>query len=315
MASMSTEESQESLKYQTWVLKVSIHCEGCKRKVKKVLQKIDGVYTTTIDSQQQRVTVTANVDVQILIKKLIKTGKHAEIWQENLQGKEKAMIMNGKAKNKDKDPESNMGNITTAAATNPSAKNMEVNEVSSTTSTSDRHINTSTEKFDKKEESQRSTVKENSPEESPAGEDSVEKETGGEIKRGSGGGSKKKKRKGQKGNEKSSNGGLGTGNTGAPACRGSETNDHGQNQGGGSVNLSHTLRYSYPYPHEYYPPLVYASSYSTAHPSIAPGPFLYVPSPPYTCANGHHEIYGLQAMSLGSFEIFSDENANGCFIM
>lgn len=28
--------------FQTWVLKVSIHCEGCKRKVKKVLRNIDG---------------------------------------------------------------------------------------------------------------------------------------------------------------------------------------------------------------------------------------------------------------------------------
>lgn len=27
---------------QTWVLKVSIHCEGCKKKVKKVLQSIEG---------------------------------------------------------------------------------------------------------------------------------------------------------------------------------------------------------------------------------------------------------------------------------
>ena len=29
--------------FQTWVLKVSIHCEGCKKKVKKVLQSIDGM--------------------------------------------------------------------------------------------------------------------------------------------------------------------------------------------------------------------------------------------------------------------------------
>ncbi|KAK1264962.1 hypothetical protein QJS04_geneDACA017029 [Acorus gramineus] len=35
------EEASEPLKYQTWVLKVPIHCEGCKRKVKKVLHSID----------------------------------------------------------------------------------------------------------------------------------------------------------------------------------------------------------------------------------------------------------------------------------
>lgn len=28
--------------FKTWVLRVSIHCEGCKRKIKKLLSKIDG---------------------------------------------------------------------------------------------------------------------------------------------------------------------------------------------------------------------------------------------------------------------------------
>ncbi|CAI9776298.1 unnamed protein product [Fraxinus pennsylvanica] len=71
---------EEFLKIQTCVLKVNIHCEGCKHKVKKILQKIDGVYTTTIDSEQGKVTVSGNVDPETLIKKLSKNGKHAEIW-------------------------------------------------------------------------------------------------------------------------------------------------------------------------------------------------------------------------------------------
>ncbi|KAK1260377.1 hypothetical protein QJS04_geneDACA002142 [Acorus gramineus] len=57
---VNKEEASEPLKYQTWVLKVPIHCEGCKRKVKKVLHSIDGVYTTAIDSQLQKVTVTGS---------------------------------------------------------------------------------------------------------------------------------------------------------------------------------------------------------------------------------------------------------------
>ncbi|CAI9771009.1 unnamed protein product [Fraxinus pennsylvanica] len=71
---------EEFLKIQTCVLKVHIHCEGCKHKVKKILQKIDGVYKTTIDSEQGKVTVSGNVDPETLIKKLSKKGKHAEIW-------------------------------------------------------------------------------------------------------------------------------------------------------------------------------------------------------------------------------------------
>ncbi|KAK1316781.1 hypothetical protein QJS10_CPA05g00452 [Acorus calamus] len=76
------EEASEPLKYQTWVFKVPIHCEGCKRKVKKILHSIDGVYTTAIDSQLQKVTVTGNVDADTLMKKLNKSGKHAELWPE-----------------------------------------------------------------------------------------------------------------------------------------------------------------------------------------------------------------------------------------
>ncbi|KAI9090333.1 hypothetical protein K1719_028668 [Acacia pycnantha] len=46
---------------QKSVLKVNIHCDGCKHKVKKILQKIDGVFTTEIDAEQGKVTVSRNV--------------------------------------------------------------------------------------------------------------------------------------------------------------------------------------------------------------------------------------------------------------
>ncbi|GLT72681.1 hypothetical protein SLA2020_445910 [Shorea laevis] len=96
MANKPPEEAPETLKYQTWVLKVSIHCEGCKKKVKKVLQGIEGVYTTTVDSQQHKVTVTGNVEADTLIKKLLRSGKHAELWPEKKEKK------SGKSKNNEK---------------------------------------------------------------------------------------------------------------------------------------------------------------------------------------------------------------------
>ncbi|XVE62971.1 hypothetical protein DITRI_Ditri06bG0162300 [Diplodiscus trichospermus] len=73
---------QEVMKMQTWVLKVNIQCscDGCKKKVKKLLHKIDGVYTTSINAEQGRVTVTGNVDPAMLIRKLEKSGKHAQLW-------------------------------------------------------------------------------------------------------------------------------------------------------------------------------------------------------------------------------------------
>ncbi|KAK0599880.1 hypothetical protein LWI29_009400 [Acer saccharum] len=88
------EENQEHLNYKTWVLRVSIHCEGCKKKVKKILTNIDGVYTTDIDLRQHKVTVIGNVDAATLIRKLEKNGKHAELWPEHKNKK--------KSKNKDK---------------------------------------------------------------------------------------------------------------------------------------------------------------------------------------------------------------------
>jgi copper chaperone CopZ len=72
----------ETLKYQTWVLKVLIHCDGCTKRVKKILQGIEGVYTTEIDSRAHKVTVTGNVAAETLIKKLSRSGKSVELWPE-----------------------------------------------------------------------------------------------------------------------------------------------------------------------------------------------------------------------------------------
>ncbi|KAD6454436.1 hypothetical protein E3N88_09142 [Mikania micrantha] len=61
---------EEFLKIQTCTLKVNIHCDGCKRKVKKILQNIE---------EHGTVTVSGNVDPSMLIKKLAKRGKLAHI--------------------------------------------------------------------------------------------------------------------------------------------------------------------------------------------------------------------------------------------
>ncbi|KAK8654329.1 hypothetical protein V6N13_128300 [Hibiscus sabdariffa] len=111
-----------ALKYKTWVLKVLIHCEGCKKKVKKVLQSIDGVYETKIDSQQHKVTVISSVDVETLIKKLTKTGKHVELWPESKP--EKKDKKTGKANsNNDKQEEAGGGDESQAQAQAPKNNN------------------------------------------------------------------------------------------------------------------------------------------------------------------------------------------------
>ncbi|KAK7284670.1 hypothetical protein RJT34_19420 [Clitoria ternatea] len=113
MAAKPAEEAPggETLKYQTWVLKVLIHCDGCKKRVKKILQGIDGVYKTDIDSQQHKVTVTGNVDAETLIKKLSRSGKFVEVWPEK-PAEKKGNKKSGKSKgggdvNKEKEDQKN----------------------------------------------------------------------------------------------------------------------------------------------------------------------------------------------------------------
>ncbi|GAV84015.1 HMA domain-containing protein, partial [Cephalotus follicularis] len=66
---------------QKFELKVSVNCcGGCKKKVKKILQGVEGVLKTKIDPLQPKVTILGQVDPQILIKKLLKAGKQAEVW-------------------------------------------------------------------------------------------------------------------------------------------------------------------------------------------------------------------------------------------
>ncbi|XVE92061.1 hypothetical protein REPUB_Repub01dG0065000 [Reevesia pubescens] len=79
---MTKEEDFKLLKIQTCVLKVNIHCDGCKQKVKKLLQRIEGVYQVSIDAEQQKVTVSGSVESATLIKKLVRAGKHAEVWSQ-----------------------------------------------------------------------------------------------------------------------------------------------------------------------------------------------------------------------------------------
>ncbi|KAL1828948.1 hypothetical protein DCAR_0208226 [Daucus carota subsp. sativus] len=77
---MTKDEDFKLLKIQTFVLRVNIHCDGCKHKVKKLLKRTEGVFQVVIDAEHQKVAVSGCVDSATLIKKLIRAGKHAELW-------------------------------------------------------------------------------------------------------------------------------------------------------------------------------------------------------------------------------------------
>lgn len=280
-------------------MKVSIHCVGCWRKVKKILKSIDGVYTATID-QQQKVTVTGNIDAETLIKKLIKSGKHAEMWPEKPTGKDKK---SDKAK------------------TNQGEKNPNGNENSS---------DDDEEEEDSKENA--GAMKVNSPknggatvtlfgcspenhpvgEKAPAVDQKCGENSGGagaEQKSGGGGAAKKKKKKkGRKGNNANPvvtfNGGVISTGTGTHTVS-------GPIQVPDQINVSPTIQY----PLSHAGQQMYVVSYNAAHPtSTNAGPTYYIPPSPYTY--DEREISPVRSRPLdSSFEMLSDENPHGCYIM
>ncbi|KAI3445362.1 hypothetical protein Pfo_002027 [Paulownia fortunei] len=360
----TADEAVEAIKQKTCVLKASIHCEGCKRKVKKILSQVQGVNFVDVDTKQQKVTVTGSVDADTLIKKLVKSGKHAELWPQKAEKKEKVP---GNGKNKEQETETHRqidhqeANPTSDNASKqpqpstkvePAAKNCEgsggpAKEADGGAATINEESGRGTGGAAAKAVSDASAktsggVQETKPEEkkseegsSPSGEpaqaagkkEAVEKSIGSGGSGGEGGTSgKKKKKKGQSGNLPAS--APSSAAAPAPAMRVVENQEPGPPP---VTNNSPPRNHQYPPPHHYYtpPPVpppqpVYAVSYNTAYPTSSYTASYYAAPPPYSYAFMHPgpenepppsdpDLYPRQP--LDSFEIFSDENPNGCFIM
>ncbi|XP_074308338.1 uncharacterized protein LOC141643195 [Silene latifolia] len=97
------QQQQVVLNIETWVLKVNVNCEGCRRKVKKILTKIEGVFSVNIDAEQQRVIVKGVVDPSTLIKKLLKSGKQAELYSQKTKQQNNHQNQQNQKKSKNKD--------------------------------------------------------------------------------------------------------------------------------------------------------------------------------------------------------------------
>ncbi|XP_021858369.2 uncharacterized protein [Spinacia oleracea] len=106
---MKSDQSQ-SLNMETVVLKVNVDCHGCRRKVKKILKKIEGVYAVHIDAEQQRAVVIGVADSDTLIKKLARSGKHAELWFPKSQQPDLNQELMSLGKTKNKNPVHNQSN-------------------------------------------------------------------------------------------------------------------------------------------------------------------------------------------------------------
>ncbi|KAM3219166.1 heavy metal-associated isoprenylated plant protein 35 isoform X1 [Capsicum annuum] len=360
------------LNYKTWVLKVSIHCEGCKRKVKKILQQVPGVYAIDIDLKQQKATVTGNVEPEALLRKLHKSGKHAELVPQQTDHKEKKSAKS-KKKEKETDPQSKASAASTSQPhtkstgktvlpKEPSAKiedaSREVPQKSEESSTGPAKPEEETasgsadEPAAPKEKTDETVKEEKSEGKKPvtdtAGKQqipeaaaekkvtesdnnasaSAEKSGGGPVSEASGSVGKKKKKKGQNSNNAEGTTPTPTPSIVLPAGPVFEHHNMGP-QVSAPTNEIPPRQPGYHYypqqgPQFYVPQPAYVVSYNTAQPTSSYTASYYAPAPPTSYAYTYSgpvaepppsDVDTYPRQPLDSFEMFSDENPNGCFIM
>ncbi|XP_062088261.1 heavy metal-associated isoprenylated plant protein 36-like [Humulus lupulus] len=290
---MANKPQEEALKYQTWVLKVSIHCEGCKKKVKKVLQSVEGVYTTTIDSQQHKVTVTGNVDAETLLKKLLRSGKLAELWPEIKPSAKKKFGKSKKQKAAD-----NSNNTPDQEAANDDGDDKAAKNDGCGNDMDGKEAN-----------------------EDDGENDEADGDIGGEGGGGNNEGTKKKKKKKKKkGGQNGNSGNAGGDNPGefspggAPVEMGpmnmTSVNHHGP-------PIQHVFPYPPPptYSYQQAHPVMYGMSYNTTYPS--PNASYFAPSMHGDYMFSHSDMYPLPFDH--SFHTYSDgdddDDETGCSIM
>ncbi|XP_021683620.1 heavy metal-associated isoprenylated plant protein 45 [Hevea brasiliensis] len=64
------------------IVELSVHmdCEGCKKRIRRAISKMNGVDSLEIDMDKQKVTVTGYVDQRKVLKVVRRTGRRAEFW-------------------------------------------------------------------------------------------------------------------------------------------------------------------------------------------------------------------------------------------
>ncbi|KAI3449507.1 hypothetical protein Pfo_006172 [Paulownia fortunei] len=286
-------DSSEPLKYKTWALRVSIHCGGCKKKVKKVLQSIEGVYKIEIDSKQHKVIVAGNVDAETLTKKLVKSGKHAELWTENSESNKKQKQKGSK----DDGSANDVDEKKTEQVENPITDNGNGKE---------------NQKGQPEKEGGDTSGNDNTEEKGGAPAVSAQSGGGG----GANGGKKKKKKK-KKGNAGSTNAGGG----GAPAAAstGSPPPTGVTGPPADQMNRNPPRQHNISYPQCYYPAPEYGMSYDTAPPTASMTTSYYaLPMHDYTHSRPHY--YPPPPPSDPIFDInhyddYHADDQSGCSIM
>lgn len=83
---------------ETFILKTNINCPGCKKKIKKLLQDVQGVDKISIDAEQGRIKISGTVHPQTLMKLLQKNGKKSELlWEPMVTQKDLQIVRRSKS--------------------------------------------------------------------------------------------------------------------------------------------------------------------------------------------------------------------------
>lgn len=61
------------------MMRVNVHCDGCKRQMMEVLQNLKGVYSVVLDAEQGTVKVIGKVNPTTILNVFDKYGKHGEV--------------------------------------------------------------------------------------------------------------------------------------------------------------------------------------------------------------------------------------------
>jgi copper chaperone CopZ len=59
---------------------VHMDCPGCEKKIRKAVQRLEGVHDVEVDMAQQKVTVSGDVEQKKVLKAVRRTGRRAVLW-------------------------------------------------------------------------------------------------------------------------------------------------------------------------------------------------------------------------------------------
>lgn len=242
-------------------------------------------------------TVTGNVEAETLLKKLLRSGKHAELWPETKKAK-KSKSKNNNNEKKTADSSEKDGDHEDGHGDQPDQING----------------------GDDADDGGESDKEGDESNEAAGGGGGNSASTGAKKKK------KKKKKKGQNGNSTNVSGGGNPGDTYfgdapgggiVPSMAALEVA-----QAMGSMNMSPPIQHVYPGPYPssmYYQPPTYGLNYNTACPTSTATSY-FAPDAMHSTTYSHPDMYS-PALPSDSFETFyveddeHDEDESGCHIM